>query len=242
MATAAELLLNTTINGWNVVKAIGTYPGMTGGTFSSGYIVEKEGKQAFLKAMDLHSALTKGLTAVQIAVNQHVFEKDILEYCADKRLSGVIRLFESGEVDLHNSGNPLNKIYFLIFELADGDIRRQIASVNIVNYSWKMQVLQQATVALVQLHGVDIAHQDVKPSNVLGVKEKYKLGDLGRCSSKKFNAPTDTLPFPGDYSYAPPEYQFQEIPKSYTDQRLGSDAYLLGSLISFLFANGGSKP
>ncbi|GAC1569763.1 MAG: hypothetical protein NVS3B3_24140 [Aquirhabdus sp.] len=101
-------------------------------------------------------------------------------------------------------------------------------------------MLHQSAVALVQLHGAEIAHQDLKPSNVLSFKENesFKVGDLGRSSSKKLRAPTDALPYPGDRSYAPPEYHYNDVPGTYIDQRLGSDAYLLGSLISFLFANG----
>lgn len=240
MATAAEMLLNTVIDGWTVSKEIGTFQGMTGGNFSTGYVVEKDGKKAFLKAMDLHRAFNKGLDAIKETVDQHLFETNILSYCKDHRLTGVVRLYEHGEYNPTSSSNPLDKIYYLIFELADGDIRKEITVGGEKDHTWKMRVLHQSAVAIVQLHGIQIAHQDLKPSNVLSFNQdnRFKIGDLGRSNCTKFVAPTDKYNYPGDLSYAPPEYQFKDVPTSYVDKRLGSDAYLLGSLISFLFAGG----
>lgn len=240
MATPAEMLLHKIIAGWTVVEELGTYPGATGGHFSTGYIVEKNGQRAFLKAMDLSRAFALGLPAMQNEINQYLFEKNLLTFCKDKRLSGVIRLFEAGEVDLSGTGIMNDRIYYFIFELADGDIRREMTVGGLKDDAWKLLVLHRSAVALFQLHGAEIAHQDLKPSNVLSFKaqDNFKIGDLGRCASKKFAAPTDVFDFPGDRSYAPPEYHYKYVPPSYTDQRLGSDAYLLGSLISFLFAKG----
>lgn len=240
MPSPAEMLLHKEISGWKVVAELGTYPGMTGGTFSSGYIVEKDGRRAFMKAMDLQRAFIKGVKAVQSLVNQYVFEKEVLDFCRDKRLSGIVNLYEAGQYDSENSGNPAKIIYYLIFELADGDIRRELTTNGFKDGYWKLSVLHQSATALVQLHGVDIAHQDLKPSNVLSFEKnnRFKLGDLGRCNSKKIAAPIDNLAIPGDPSYSPPEYQYGATPQSYTDQRLGNDAYLLGNLIAFLFADG----
>ena len=240
MSSPAEMLLKKTIAGWTVTKEMGTYPGMTGGTFSSGYIVEKEGQKAFLKAMDLQRAFPKGARAVQSVINQYIFEKDILDFCKDKRLTGIIHLYEAGEYDVGSTGNPANIIYYLIFELADGDLRKELTMGGFKDTHWRMRVLHQSSVALVQLHGAEIAHQDLKPSNVLAFTkhERFKLADLGRCTSKSFSAPTDAMDYPGDPAYAPPEYHYNEVPRLHVDQRLGSDAYLLGSLISFLFADG----
>jgi serine/threonine protein kinase len=129
----------------------------------------------------------------------------------------------------------------MVFELAAGDIRREM-SFGEKEASWKAYVLHQVAVALAQLHKTNIAHQDLKPSNVLGFPElrKYKLSDLGRSSSKSIAAPSDGLAFPGDMSYAPPEYFYGYIPADYHDRRYGSDGYLLGSMISFLFVGLGA--
>jgi len=235
------MLLNHTINGWSVLQERGTYRGMSGGNFSSGYIVEKDGQKAYLKAMDLHGAMTKGLPAVQETVNQYMFEKDILGFCRDRRLSGIVRLHEAGEYQPAGSNSPFDVVHYLIFELADGDIRREITVEGAKSDYWKLRVLHQSAGAIIQLHGEEIAHQDVKPSNVFAFRaaDKFKLGDLGRCTSKQFKAPSDAYIYPGDLNYAPPEYHYNDSPpQSYVDQRQGSDAYLLGSLITFLFSMG----
>jgi serine/threonine protein kinase len=234
------MLLHKNIAGWNVVSELGTYPGMTGGTFSTGYVVEKSGRKAFMKAMDLQRAFLKGVKSVQALINQYVFEKEVLDFCRDRRLSGIVNLYDSGQHDSAGDGNPANIIYYLIFELADGDIRRELTASGFKDNFWKLSVLHQSANALVQLHSIDIAHQDIKPSNILSFEQnnKFKLADLGRCNSKKIVAPTDEASIPGDPSYSPPEYQYGASPVSYIDKRLGNDAYLLGSLIAFLFADG----
>ena len=244
MATAAEMLQGKVINGWTVIGQLGTYPGMSGGNFSTGYQVTKEGKTAFMKAMDIQNAFIKGISEMGEAIDQYLFERDVLKFCSDARLSGIITLIESGQFDQSPQPNPLTTIYYLIFEWADGDIRRAIATGGDKSTSWKLRVLHKSAVALVQLHGNDIAHQDLKPSNVLefNARADFKLGDLGRCRAKRFVAPTDTLQYPGDYSYAPPEYHYGEVPSSFINGKIGSDAYLLGSLISFMYTGVGALP
>lgn len=247
MSTPAELLKDHVINGWHVDEPLQTFQGQTGGFFSHGYIVSKDGKKAFLKAMDLHTAIKKGLKEVEKTTRQYNFERELHTLCRDSRLSNIVRLLDDGEYQigtLPTGVDPaFNNVYYLIFEWADGgDIRREMAFGGPMSDSLKSFVLHQVAVALSQLHKVDIAHQDLKPSNVLSFKEvkKYKLSDLGRSNSKNHTAPTDEFPFPGDLNYAPPEYFYQHIPSDHQDRRFGSDAYLLGSMISFLFIGYGA--
>jgi serine/threonine protein kinase len=247
MATPAELLVGENIDGWSVENNLGTYPGMTGGHFSTGYIVSKGGRRAFLKAMDLHNASAKGVKEVARATQQFEFERELLGFCSNNGLSHVVRLLHNGQ---HHVGSQREDIpahfytvYYMIFEYSEsGDIRREITFDGVKPASWKLHVLHQAAIGLKQLHTVNVAHQDLKPSNLLGFPEKgvYKLGDLGRSNAKHLSAPTDQLSFPGDLSYAPPEYRYDFRPSDYHDRRLGSDAYLLGSLISFLFLSVGA--
>lgn len=243
MSTPSEQLLTKSVNGWLVVEELGTFPGASGGNFSTGYIVEKDGVRAYMKAMDLHSVVPHGISAIAATASQFSFEKDILEFCTKENLSGVVRLLEAGEL-ANQSAHPFDIIYYMVFEKADGDIRRELfAFGGQREASWKLSVLHQSAKALLQLHGVDIAHQDLKPSNVLAFRStlQFKLADLGRAVSKQFRAPADTLDYPGDRSYAPPEYIYGFVPPAeYQDRRIGSDAFLLGSLLSFLFAGVGS--
>lgn len=241
MSTPAQLLQGQTINGWLVQERIETYQGQTGSRFSIGYFATKDGKKAFLKAMDLHDAIRKGLKAVELATYQYNFERELLCLCKDKRLSHIVQLIDHGEHALKILGSEeeslVNRVYYMVFELADGDIRREVTFDGSMLASKKAHALHEISVALMQLHNAEIAHQDVKPSNVLSFKklDRYKLSDLGRSSSRNIPAPTDSCPFPGDMNYAPPEYLYDHIPSDLHDRRYGSDAYLLGSMVSFLY-------
>lgn len=247
MSTPAELLKGHVINGWYVQERTQTFPGQSGGAFSKGYIVTKDGKKAFLKAMDLHDAIKKSLQEVEKATRQFNFERELQCLCRDRRLSNIVKLLDDGEYDVgaipSGVNASFNKVYYMIFELANGgDIRKEINFDGLKPDSWKCFVLHQIAIALTQLHKNDIAHQDLKPSNVLSFKDikKYKLSDLGRSFKKNLPAPTDSVSFPGDWNYAPPEYFYGYTPQNIHDQRYGSDAYLLGSMISFLFSGYGA--
>ena len=242
MSSQAELL-NGDINGWVIEQKLESYPGQSGGTFSTGYIVSKNETKGFLKAMDLHSVIPLGLEAVSKTAQLYLFERDLLNFCQDKRLSHIVRMVDHGEYfNPAVEKNEYNKIYYMVFELSDGDIRREITFTPTSLNSWKMHVLHQVAVAICQLHGVNIAHQDVKPSNVLSFKEakNYKLGDLGRATAKHIASPADVLDFPGDKSYAPPEIHYGHIKSDFQERRFTSDAYLLGSMINFLFTSVGA--
>jgi hypothetical protein len=92
--------LGKEISGWHVIKQLATYPGMTGDCFSTGYEVTKDGAEAFLKAMDLHGAVAKGIDEMNAATTQYLFERDVLKFCGDRRFSEIIRLYEDGEYNL----------------------------------------------------------------------------------------------------------------------------------------------
>ena len=74
-----------------------------------------------------------------------------------------------------------------------------------VSDQWRFFVLHQTALALLQLHQQSIAHQDVKPSNVLLFgADKLKLGDLGRSSLRGKPAPHDAMHVAGAWNYEPP--------------------------------------
>src|SRR5262249_48614985 len=93
------------------------------------------------------------------------------------------------------------------------------------------------SVGLRQLHSQEIAHQDLKPANVLVFAEtSSKLGDLGRASRRGAEAIHDESGFPGDRRYAPPEFQYGFIDPDWRQRRFGGDLYQLGSLAVFFFS------
>jgi serine/threonine protein kinase len=87
-----------------------------------------------------------------------------------------------------------------------------------------------------QLHTVGIAHQDLKPSNVLVFKKDgSKLADLGCASDAQVPSRVDEHKIPGDPGYAPIELYYGYSLAGDFDRRFSVDMYLLGSLIFFHF-------
>ncbi len=85
-----------------------------------------------------------------------------------------------------------------------------------------------------QLHTAGIAHQDVKPSNVLGVDSRFKLGDLGRASRRGETGPFDHERCAGDPNYVTPEQMYGFQLTDWDARRRATDLYHLGSLMLFL--------
>jgi serine/threonine protein kinase len=99
------------------------------------------------------------------------------------------------------------------------------------------------SVALSQLHGCGIAHQDLKPSNVLIFDRTVsKLGDFGRASVLGAQPPHEDNPYAGDPGYAPLELLYHEVDPDWHRRRAACDLYLLGSLIVVFFLGVATTP
>ena len=251
-AGAWKLFGRTLESGWKVIEPIGwdattgnsldTYDG-TGGAFSVPYIVEKNGRRAFLKAIDFSRAMTtaKVLEALHEITEAHTFETRILEICKAERMSRVVLAIDSGEIRV--SKNLQDTVPYLIFELAKGDVRRRIQDVHDRHrLTWWLKAMHHATLGLSQLHSRAITHQDLKPSNLLsfGDTEGFKIGDLGRATHEGTPAPHEDVLFPGDWTYAPPELSYGHVDPNITRRRFCSDLYMLGSMICFFVIGVGS--
>lgn len=239
-ARPAERLESMSLaDGWVVVKKVQAIQGkQTGGHFSCGYIVEREGKRAFLKALDFSMALQANDAAGQLLTltSEYIFERDILEICHQARMNRVIQVLGHGSA-IVDASLPfgIGRVLYLIFELADGDIRKHVAFENSVDLAWKLKVIQQIAVGVQQLHSKSIAHQDLKPSNVLLVEHlESKIADLGRAVTRLRASPHDGVQIPGDTGYAPPEYLYGYNAAEWVDHRDACDLYLLGSLVVFM--------
>jgi eukaryotic-like serine/threonine-protein kinase len=125
--------------------------------------------------------------------------------------------------------------------LAIADARRQMDSVRELELAWIFRTLHHVVAGLQQLHGNDIAHQDVKPSNVLVFRESEgrKLADLGRAWCAGHNPPHNNYVVAGDKTYAPPELLYGFVPPDERSRRFGCDVYHLGSMVVFFFARFG---
>ena len=239
---ASQQLIGTTLDGgWKVLEAVELSSKTTGGHFSHGYLVEKADgkKQGFLKALDYSRALrsadpARALQAMTTAFN---FERDILKECGEKNLSRIVRAIGTGKVQI-DSTHPDTLVEYLIFELAKGDVRSVLDVDARFDEAFSLRTLHHVAVGLKQLHGLGIAHQDVKPSNVLVFEtEISKVGDLGRASKRNQAGPHDSLRIPGDTSYAPLELLYGQLEPDWNRRRFGCDAYLLGSMVAFFFAD-----
>lgn len=223
---------------WKVGNLRTKNPNGTGGNFSFCYDVvnEASGQKAFLKALDFSGALAsrEPIKVLGWLSNAFDFEQNVLELCRDKRLTKIISLIDVGNISPEaDSSIP---VPFFILELASGDIYEQIDFENEIDHLLNLKTLHNVSTALFQLHRNGVAHQDIKPSNVLVMSAvSHKLGDLGRADLRGKPTPYQSLPFAGDPSYAPPEAHYKSTHPDWVFRRIASDAYQLGSLITFLY-------
>jgi len=76
----------------------------------------------------------------------------------------VIRAIGQGSIAI--KGFP-NEIHYLLLELADNDLRGHATQRKTLDNALNMRILHQVALAIETLHFNQIAHQDLKPSNVL---------------------------------------------------------------------------
>lgn len=219
--------------GWTVGEPTKRDPDATGGNFSFGYWAKHEsGNEGFIKFLDFSRVMfdpdpARALQAITTAFN---FERDILRKCSGKKLNRVVTAIADGKLTMPGA----LPIQYLIFEKAAGDVRSQVSR-NVDN-AFRLRCLHHTAVGLYQLHGQDIAHQDLKPSNVLVFKDSdSKICDLGSASQRSGTAPRDECFAAGALRYSPPELLYKHIPADWATRRLGCDLYMLGGLTLFLF-------
>jgi eukaryotic-like serine/threonine-protein kinase len=245
--TAAQSLEGEELEGgWRVLERVERPPGHTGGNFSVCYrVVDGEGRPAFLKVLDYSAALAHAddpAETLNAMTSAFLFEVEVLRLTASKNLSRVVRALDSGATAIVlPGGSQSERINYLIFEVADGDVRDAIDAAELIDDAWKLRMLHHATTGARQLHGSDIAHQDLKPSNVLVFNrgEEAKVADLGCASLRGTSSPRDGVVIAGDRTYAPPEQLYGHEEPDWRRRRLACDLYHLGSLGVFLFAGQG---
>jgi len=222
---------------WTVTAAVQSSAAATGGCFSVGYHVEKpDGTTGFLKALDFSRALRSPdpPSALKPLVDAFEHERNLLRICRENRMSKIATAITHGTVDVPGGG-LLSRVSYLIFERADRDARAHLALAAQFDAAWRLRSLHHVATALRQLHGQHIAHQDLKPSNVLVFGPTTKVADLGRASQLGITAPHDATVFAGDPQYTPIEACYGQVDPDWRRRRLGTDLYLFGSLIHFFF-------
>jgi eukaryotic-like serine/threonine-protein kinase len=239
--SAADQLAGVELeDGWKVVKQLAR-DSSSGGTFSVPYlVVDEHGKEHFLKAFDFSEAFEPGKDVIKVLGNLtalYEHERDILDYFKTLRLSRVVTAIKHGYVRISGMSVPEGTVYYLVFELADRDVRRQVDVEKRLDCIWSLRVLNDVTLGMWQAHRHAVAHQDLKPSNVLLYPDAVsRVADFGRASRKGTHVWVNSMNIPGDHSYAPPELLYSRLDPDFTIRRIGADMYLLGNLALFMFS------
>jgi serine/threonine protein kinase len=148
-------------------------------------------------------------------------------------MRNVIRGFGHGVVTVGDG--PIAPVNFIVFEVAQGDVREHLDGLAAFDEAWALRVLHNIASGLNQLHGADIFHQDLKPSNVLMFPQATKLGDLGRAQGGALPSPHSDIHGPGDLYYSPPECWYGFTQGDALARSRAIDIYHLGSMIMFMF-------
>lgn len=229
---------------WRIIERLERSQDGSGGNFSVGYLaIHEDGTRSFCKATDIglltRCLIADPLTKMRQALNEQYFEREILTICRGNNLDRIVHALDYGQMELVENG-VRDIVFYIMFELASGDVRQQVNRQKRLGLSWTFLALHNLAIAIQQLHRQRIAHNDVKPSNFLVFDEHLqKLADLGRATSETTNGPWDTVNYTGDHNYAAPEFWYRnnfpmQSGKIAFSVRQASDLYHLGSMAFFL--------
>lgn len=246
---AVKRLTGLTLNnGWLVKNMLEKSKDDSGGMFSVSYVVERDGKDHFLKAFDFSDIFMEPnpdimMSKLRNATEFYENEKEILHLCKDRRLSRVVVALDHGDVTVAGMDNIAGRVLYIVFDLADGNMRNQINRHRRLDTLSCVKALKDVTLGLNQIHRYQIAHQDMKPSNVLSFRSKadgYKIADLGRSTQKgsAMALQMERWPILGDKTYSPPELLYGHIAEDFAPRRVGCDMYMLGNMVAFIFTGG----
>jgi serine/threonine protein kinase len=239
-SNAANNLLGKTLqSGWKVIKKVEKESYDTGRFFSVCYLVKKNNEVCFLKAFDFAKFFRMAKPNEKIVdimtdmLDAYRYEKQLSDFCKNKHVTKVMFVKDAGEENI--KGYTISVVPYLIFDLAEGDVRKNLLFSEKLDTTWRLKSLHDIAVGLKQLHYIEVSHQDLKPSNVLLVKGESRIGDLGRSICRSISSPYDKLAFAGDFNYAPPEIMYGHYLENWHDRVFSTDCYLLGSLVVFYF-------
>jgi len=138
-----------------------------------------------------------------------------------------------GEITIKNYDLP---IPYMVFEFADDMAKNLLSDVTKeASTASSLMCLHESFVAVKQLHNHGIAHQDIKPSNLLLIDNRTKIGDLGRSSQKGKEAVHDNYCVAGAVPYSPPELIYSQVSPNWETRRVACDMYMLGGMIVFYY-------
>ena len=231
----ASRLLGKQVGKWLIIEKREKAQEDNSGFFSTCYTVKNDKDQlAFLKAYNYQYAFSGKMMsadALKVMTENFIYERDLLDFCSAHKMRRVVTAIGSGE---YSEKGELIPVPYLIFEIAQGSLKSYQALEN-PELSWKLKAFHGALVGLSQLHQAKIAHQDIKPSNILIFgKDISKISDLG--SATQFNNESNWCrdEHCGDLRYAPVELLYRYFSPDWDTRRFGSDLFMMGGLLTFM--------
>ncbi len=239
----ASRLENKKIGDWDVIDKREKNEHDNSGAFSSCYVVENvvTGTIGFLKAFNYLYAFDatgrKGQSAdiLKEITSDFIYERELLEFCKENRMQRVVTALDHGE---YGEPGELFSVPYLVFETADGSLKNVKALKN-PSLAWKLRAFHGCLVGLQQLHNKNIAHQDIKPSNILIFGDNVsKLSDLGNATQMLNESPKwSKQECCGDMRYAPIELLYRHFSTDWDTRRYGADLFMMGGILTFLLTD-----
>lgn len=235
--TLASQLEGKKVGQWNVIKRKPKDANDSSGYFSSCYFVENDkGERAFLKAYNYLYAFGKKAGAadtLKMMTENFTYERDLLKLCGDNKMRRVVMAIDSGE---YAEAGEVITVPYLVFEHADGGNLSNFLAIS--DLSWKLHSFHGALLGVSQLHKAKVAHQDIKPSNILIFgKTVAKISDLGSATQFGNASNWESDGVPGDQRYAPIELLYRYYSPHWETRRFGADLFMLGGLLTYMVAD-----
>jgi hypothetical protein len=169
--------------------------------------------------------LTLGRVISQVAVKVIAPENNDDRRSVLLEILGLAQLHHDFIINYRSSGEiregPLAGSIFLATELGDATLSRFLKSGERLTEDEFRELIRGVSLALAHIHASGAIHGDVKPANIVRVKGRWKLGDLGLVRSVNRLA-TGTVH--GSLSYMAPEVLRHEFSPA-------NDIYSLGVTI-----------
>lgn len=240
--SASELAGMTLCERWEVKKLLHESPQESGGNFGVGYVVFDPvlKTERFLKVVDYRKRI-RDISQLTQLLNEAQFEIEMQKYCGERRMSNVVQMIANGELLFRRKSDGEEYTFLcILMERGEGDIKSHVHYAPAQSPYWKLCVLRDVALAIMQIERASLAHNDVKPSNVIRFESKgdvhtVKLGDIARAVRKDGQGPFDSLEWAGDPRHKPIEVLYGWKEPEWQDRRTSADAYMLGNLISYLF-------